>query len=65
MNKIVRKEGKIYDVWSNDGSFRHTTWRIIGEYDENKALGEDISNEVDNVSADDEKKPQRRKNKRK
>lgn len=34
MNKIVRKDGKIYDVWSNDGSFKHTTWTLIGTYDE-------------------------------
>lgn len=34
MNKIVRKDGKIYDVWSNDGSFKHTTWTLIGTYEE-------------------------------
>lgn len=34
MKKIVRKDGKIYEVWSNDASFRHTTWKEIGTYEE-------------------------------
>lgn len=34
MKKIVRKDGKIYEVWSNDATFRHTTWSVIGTYEE-------------------------------
>lgn len=34
MKKIVKKDGKIYEVFSNDASFRHTTWTEVGTYDE-------------------------------
>lgn len=34
MEKIVKKDGKIILIRSNDGSFRHTTEYIIGTYEE-------------------------------
>lgn len=74
MKKIIRKEGKIYEVWSNDASFRHTTWTVIGTYDEENATGDVIEpqetpqesisvDDVDNVSTPMKKTRQRRNKK--
>lgn len=70
MEKIVKKDGKIYNVWSNDASFRHTTWTVIGTYEEENVIQAQETpqeshndEEVDNLSTNIKKTRQRRNKK--